>query len=81
MVNLKAVEIIKNVIAELKLLTKDILDISKFNPYPTVSITFGIRYFTANFSYQNWVDNAFVDLSDNIRDYNLKSNLGVNNNN
>ena len=52
-----------NVISGTTLLAKDIREISNFNFYPTVGITFGVRHFRANVSYQYGVNNMLENLN------------------
>ena len=55
-----------NVISGTMLLAKDIREISNFNFYPTVRITFGVRHFRANISYQYGVNNKLENLKNKI---------------
>ena len=70
-----------NVIAGTTLLAKDIREISNFNFYPTVGITFGIRHFRANISYQYGVNNMLENLNNNNLGVNFKGNPGILNGN
>ena len=46
-----------NTISGTTLLAKDIVDISKFNFYPTVGLTAGLKHFRLNVSYQYGINN------------------------
>lgn len=70
-----------NVIAGTILLAKDIREISNFNFYSTVGITFGIRHFRANISYQYGVNNMLENLNNNNLGVNFKGNPGILNGN
>ncbi|TDE55196.1 outer membrane beta-barrel protein [Flavobacterium sp. GT3P67] len=70
-----------NVISGTTLLAKDIVDISKFNFYPTVGITFGVRHFRANVSYQYGVNNMLENLNNKNLGVNFKGNPGIVNGN
>lgn len=70
-----------NVIAGTTLLAKDIREISNFNFYPTVGITFGIRHFRANISYQYGVNNMLENLNNKNLGVNFKGNPGILNGN
>jgi hypothetical protein len=45
------------------LLAKDIVDISKFNFYPVVGLTAGVRHFRINVSYQYGINNILDNLN------------------
>jgi hypothetical protein len=45
------------------IVSKDIVDISKFNFYPTVGITAGVRHFRFNVSYQYGINNMLDNLN------------------
>lgn len=70
-----------NIISGTTLLAKDIQDISKFNFYPTIGITAGVRHFRANISYQYGVNNMLGNLNTKGYGINLKGNPGILNGN
>jgi hypothetical protein len=70
-----------NVISGTTLLAKDIREISNFNFYPTVGITFGVRHFRANVSYQYGVNNMLGNLNNKNLGVNFKGNPGILNGN
>ncbi|MDI5888998.1 outer membrane beta-barrel protein [Flavobacterium yafengii] len=70
-----------NVISGTTLLAKDIREISNFNFYPTVGITFGVRHFRANVSYQYGVNNMLENLNNKNLGINFKGNPGILNGN
>lgn len=70
-----------NIISGTTLLAKDIVDISKFNFYPTVGVTFGVRHFRANISYQYGITNMLENLNSKNLGVNLKGNPGIINGN
>lgn len=70
-----------NSISGTTLLAKDIVDISKFNFYPTVGITFGVRHFRANISYQYGLNNMLENLNSKNLGVNFKGNPGIINGN
>lgn len=70
-----------NVITGTTLLAKDIREISNFNFYPTVGITFGVRHFRANVSYQYGVNNMLENLNNKNLGVNFKGNPGILNGN
>ncbi|PRZ26238.1 outer membrane beta-barrel protein [Flavobacterium granuli] len=70
-----------NIISGTTLLAKDIVDISKFNFYPTVGITAGAKYFRVNVSYQYGVNNMLDNLNSKNLGYNFKGNPGIINGN
>lgn len=70
-----------NVIYGTTLLAKDIKAISNFNFYPTVGITFGVRHFRANVSYQYGVNNMLENLNNKNLGVNFKGNPGILNGN
>jgi hypothetical protein len=70
-----------NVISGTTLLAKDIREISNFNFYPTVGITFGVRHFRANISYQYGVNNMLENLNNKNLGVNFKGNPGILNGN
>ena len=70
-----------NVISGTTLLAKDIVDISKFNFYPTVGITAGVKHFRFNVSYQYGISNMLGNLNSKNLGYNFKGNPGILNGN
>ena len=70
-----------NVISGTTLLAKDIVDISKFNFYPTVGITAGVKHFRLNVSYQYGISNMLGNLNSKSLGYNFKGNPGIINGN
>ena len=70
-----------NIITGTSLLAKDILDISKFNFYPTIGITSGFRHFRLNVSYQYGVNNMLGNLNNKNIGYSFKGNPGILNGN
>lgn len=74
-----------NIISGTALKAKDILDISKFNLYPTVGITTGVRHFRLNISYQYGLLNTLGNLNTlenpNTKGINFKGNSGILNGN
>lgn len=70
-----------NNISGTTLLAKDILDVSRFNFYPTVGITAGVRHFRANISYQYGINNMFANLNNKNLGANFKGNAGILNGN
>lgn len=66
-----------NIISGTTLLAKDIVDISKFNFYPAVGITFGVRHFRANISYQYGINNMLENLNNKNLGVNFKGNPGI----
>lgn len=70
-----------NVISGTTLLAKDIREISNFNCYPTVGITFGVRHLRANVSYQYGVNNMLENLNNKNLGVNFKGNPGILNGN
>lgn len=69
------------IISGTTLRAKDILDISKFNFYPTVGIIFGVRHFRANISYQYGFNNMLGNLNHLNLGYNYNGNPGIHNSN
>lgn len=63
-----------NTISGTALLVKDIQDISKFNFYPTVGITAGLKHFRFNISYQYGVNNMLENLNSKNFGYDFKGN-------
>ncbi|MBP6181204.1 PorT family protein [Flavobacterium sp.] len=70
-----------NIISGTTLLAKDIEDISKFNFYPTVGLTVGVRHFRVNVSYQYGINNILGNLNTKNSGLNLKGNSGIINGN
>lgn len=70
-----------NTINGTALLAKDIVDISKFNFYPTVGITAGVRHFRFNVSYQYGINNMLDNLNMKQLGVNFKGNPGILNGN
>lgn len=66
-----------NIISGTTLLAKDITDISKFNFYPAVGITGGVRHFRANIQYQYGVNNILGNLNNKGFNTNFKGNAGI----
>ncbi len=65
-----------NTISGTTLLVKDISGINQFNFYPTVGLTFGVRHFRANISYQYGINNMLEGLG-----YDFKGNPSILNGN
>jgi hypothetical protein len=70
-----------NIISGTTLLAKDIIDISKFNFYPTVGITAGVRHLRLNVSYQYGVNNMLGNLNNKNLGVSFKGNPGILNGN
>ncbi len=70
-----------NIISGTSLQVKDIVDISKFNFYPTLGITAGVRHLRASISYQYGVNNMFENLNTKGYGTNFKGNPGILNGN
>ncbi|MEZ7498421.1 PorT family protein [Flavobacterium sp. Arc3] len=66
-----------NTIKGTALLAKDIVDISKFNFYPAVGITAGVRHFRFNMSYQYGINNMLENLNSKGIGVNFKGNPGI----
>lgn len=66
-----------NLIDGTTLLAKDIVDISKFNFYPTVGITAGVKHVRLNVSYQYGVNNMLGNLNNKNLGVNFKGNPGI----
>ncbi|MFV5690819.1 outer membrane beta-barrel protein [Flavobacterium sp. LT1R49] len=66
-----------NNISGTTLLAKDIIDISKFNFYPTVGITAGVRHLRVNVSYQYGINNMLGNLNTKNLGVNFKGNPGI----
>lgn len=61
----------------LNLHAKDIVDISRFNFYPAVGITAGVRHVRASVSYQYGINNMLGNLNSKNLGINFKGNAGV----
>jgi hypothetical protein len=70
-----------NIISGTTLLAKDIVDISKFNFYPTIGITAGFRHIRLNVSYQYGVNNMLGNLNNQNLGIDFKGNPGILNGN
>ena len=70
-----------NIIIGTTLLAKDIVDISKFNFYPTIGITAGVRHVRLNVSYQYGINNMLGNLNNQNLGYSFKGNAGILNGN
>ncbi|HSN47358.1 MAG TPA: outer membrane beta-barrel protein [Flavobacterium sp.] len=70
-----------NIISGTTLLAKDIVDISKFNFYPTIGITTGFRHVRLNISYQYGINNMLGNLNSKNLGVNFKGNPGILNGN
>jgi len=70
-----------NIITGTTLLAKDIVDISKFNFYPVIGITAGVRHVRLNVSYQYGLNNMLGNLNSQNLGYNFKGNPGILNGN
>lgn len=70
-----------NIISGTTLLAKDIVDISKFNFYPVVGITAGVKHVRLNVSYQYGVNNMLGNLNNQNLGVSFKGNLGILNGN
>jgi len=70
-----------NIISGTTLLAKDIVDISKFNFYPVIGITAGVRHVRLNVSYQYGVNNMLGNLNSKNLGMNFKGNPGILNGN
>lgn len=70
-----------NIISGTTLLVKDIVDISKFNFYPTIGITAGVRHLRANISYQYGLNNMLGNLNNKGFNTNFKGSAGILNGN
>ena len=66
-----------NNISGTALLAKDIVDISKFNFYPTIGITAGVRHLRVNVSYQYGLNNMLGNLNTKNLGVNFKGNPGI----
>jgi hypothetical protein len=70
-----------NIISGTTLLAKDITDISKFNFYPVIGITAGVRHVRLNISYQYGINNMLGNLNSQNLNVNFKGNPGILNGN
>ena len=70
-----------NQISGTTLLAKDITDIGKFNFYPAVGITAGVKHFRFNVSYQYGISNMLANLNSKNLGYQFKGNPGILNGN
>jgi hypothetical protein len=70
-----------NTINGTTLMAKDIIDISKFNFYPTMGITAGVRHFRFNFSYQYGINNILENLNTKESGVAFKGHSGILNGN
>jgi hypothetical protein len=70
-----------NTVTGTTLLVKDIQDISKFNFYPAVGLTAGVKHFRFNVSYQYGVNNMLENLNTKNLGYDFKGNPGILNGN
>ncbi|HMI06561.1 MAG TPA: hypothetical protein VK528_03370 [Flavobacterium sp.] len=66
-----------NTIVGTSLEAQDITKISKFNFYPAVGITAGVRHFRANIQYQYGVTNILGNLNDDGLGVNFKGHAGI----
>ncbi len=66
-----------SIISGTTLLAKDIVDISKFNFYPIVGITAGVRHVRLNVSYQYGVNNMLGNLKNQNPSVSLKGHPGI----
>ncbi|NGY36705.1 PorT family protein [Flavobacterium sp. XN-5] len=71
----------KNTINGTTLLAEDIFDISKFNFYPTIGITSGVRHFRFNVSYQYGINNMLGNLNTKDSGINFNGHAGILNGN
>ena len=70
-----------NILSGTTLLVKDIVDISRFNFYPAIGITAGVRHIRANVSYQYGINNMLGNLNSKNLGVNFKGNGGIINGN
>lgn len=70
-----------NTISGTTLMVKDIQDISKFNFYPSVGLTAGVKHFRFNVSYQYGINNMLENLNSKDLGYDFKGNPGILNGN
>ncbi len=70
-----------NILSGTTLLAKDIVDISRFNFYPAIGITAGVRHFRLNVSYQYGINNMLGNLNSKNEAVNFKGNASILNGN
>lgn len=70
-----------NIISGTPLLVKDIQDISKFNFYPAVGVTAGVKHFRFNICYQYGINSMLENLNSKNLGYDFKGNPGILNGN
>jgi len=70
-----------NTISGTTLIIKDIEDISKFNFYPSVGLTAGVKHFRFDLSYQFGINNMLANLNSKNLGYDFKGNPGILNGN
>ena len=70
-----------NTVTGTTLVVKDIQDISKFNFYPAVGLTAGVKHFRFNISYQYGINNMLENLNSKKLGYDFKGNPGILNGN
>ena len=70
-----------NILSGTTLLAKEIVDISRFNFYPAVGITAGVRHVRASVSYQYGINNMLGNLNSKNLGVNFKGNAGILNGN
>ena len=70
-----------NILSGTTLLAKEIVDISRFNFYPAVGITAGVRHVRASVSYQYGINNMLGNLNKKNLGVNFKGNAGILNGN
>lgn len=66
-----------NIISGTTLFAKDITDITKFNFYPAVGITAGVKHLRVNVQYQYGVNNILGNLNKQNFGPNFKGNAGI----
>jgi hypothetical protein len=66
-----------NAINGTTLLAKDIVDISKFNFYPTIGVTAGVKHFRVNLAYQYGINNMLDNLNKDNAIYIFKGNASI----
>ncbi len=69
------------IISGTTLSVKAIEDISKFNFYPTIGLTAGVKHFRVNVSYQYGINNMLGNLNDKNLGQNFKGNPSILNGN
>jgi hypothetical protein len=70
-----------NIISGTPLLVKDIQDISKFNFYPAMGVTAGVKHFRFNICYQYGINSMLENLNSKNLGYDFKGNPGILNGN